>query len=178
MSIRIANLACLLIIVATLPAIAHAQRAAGSRTAGAPAANAHTELLKCRDAAGRITYSDRGCDGAADARELRVNRYGATGIAPSAAVRSAPVARKRDASTRTARAGSSAAPAGHGVADRSPAVAAGVAIPGAAGAATPAQVAAGADERDALRATRDQHRRDVNRARTKASQLSTLPGYR
>lgn len=165
MATRIANLACLLILAATLPVVAQTHRAAGSRAAGAPAATVKTEVLKCRDAAGRITYSDRGCDGAAHARELRVDRYGATGVAPSAAVRSAPVARKRDSTTKNAHTGSSAAPANASAA--------------ASGYTTaPAPVAAGADERDALRATRDEHRRNVNRARTKASQLSTLPGYR
>jgi len=155
MSTRIAHLACLLILTAALPvqALAQAQRAA-ARTPAAAAPHGQTQLLKCRDALGRITYSDRGCDGATDSRELRVDRYSASGLPPRPAATRAPVARKRDA---TSGAGASS---------------------GAAGGQVAGLASAAGDERDALRARRDEYRRDVNRARTKASQLSSLPGYR
>jgi len=165
MSTRIAHLACLLILTAALSvqALAQAQRAA-ARTPAAAAPHGQTQLLKCRDALGRITYSDRGCDGATDSRELRVDRYSASGLPPRPDATRAPVARKRDA-TRAASAGRDAATGAGGSS-------------GGAGGQVAGLASAAGDERDALRARRDEYRRDVNRARTKASQLSSLPGYR
>jgi hypothetical protein len=68
--------------------------------AAAMPAHGQTQLLKCRDAAGRVTYSDRGCDTAIDVRQLSVSGYETVVVPPS---HNATTGKARRSSRATAR---------------------------------------------------------------------------
>ncbi len=150
MRIRDALLACLLVVAAAeMPA--HGQ----------------TQLLKCRDATGRVTYSDRGCDTAVDVRQLSVSGYETVVVPPS---RSATIGKARRAPRAAAQAArtdpqqparNASSSQGAAAAQRSVAVADG-------------RVAGDEDsaEGEKLQAIRQDYRRDVNRARTMATRAS------
>jgi Domain of unknown function (DUF4124) len=66
-------------------------------------AHGQTQLLKCRDAAGRVTYSDRGCDTAVDVRQLSVSGYETVAIPPSHNATIGKARRSSRAAARSAR---------------------------------------------------------------------------
>lgn len=161
MSIRNCRLACLLILTAaSLPVLAQ------------------TQLMKCRDADGRVTYSDRGCDTAIDVRELNVSRSGSVIVAPPRAAAGRSTAQAEHASVRAAGDAAPSAPRAR-AASSPPPYAGSPAAPRDSGAASEHRPAPeeGSAEREALQATRDDYRRDINRVRTEAAKAS-LAGAR
>ena len=152
MRIRDATLACFIVAAAaTVPV------------------HGETQLLKCKDAAGRVTYSDRGCDAGTDVRQLTVSGYRTVVAAPA----------RGAATAHSTRPPASAPPGAGGAPARSDSVARASRSP----APNPPPLAAangrgGANEdsaeRERQQKMREDYRRDVDRTRGLAAKGSLL----
>jgi len=136
-------------------------------------ADAQKMMLKCRDADGYVTYTDRGCDAPVEVRDLRVGpgsvvtgraRSGGANADPEPPVRAARAPARSAPGAGAAKAGATTTVAASTTASR----------PGASTAPDDET----ASERGRLQAMHDEVRADTSRARALAAGLGGAAGAR
>jgi len=146
-------------------------------------ADAQKMMLKCRDADGYVTYTDRGCDAPVEVRDLRVGpgsvvtgraRSGGANADPEPPVRAARAPARSAPGAGAAKAGATTTVAASTTASTPGASTPGTSRPGASTAPDDET----ASERGRLQAMHDEVRADTSRARALAAGLGGAAGAR